>query len=190
MSEDDYDSSSFVAATDKKLIETPPPPPHYYGDSVRKFFLIAAIVMFVTLPFLNERISYPLFFSIVGILVLTFFAGITSPRQGFIITADIGVSILGFAVFAYEAVTKFQKIFDLLFVTNIALACIFIFTLYFSLKTLRGFNQMGVREKAIATGNPPLPKRIWSKFRKAEPKSEHFTEEEMRKKRFLDKSTS
>lgn len=130
--------------------------PHYYGNIVRNIFLICGILLLVTLPFLKDSISSPLFFSIFSILVLTFFAGVTTPKHRGIIVSDIGISIVFFGLFTYRAVSHFDRIWDLFFLTHIVLACLCLLAFYWSLKTFRWLNSPAkiAIEDIPASGTP------------------------------------
>jgi hypothetical protein len=118
-------------------------PWHYYGDIIRRLFLSAGIIMLITLPFFSALIPFPVVISAVGVLIIGFVAGMTSPRQQWVIILNLLVSITGLVLFEYYAVTAFRmqpqtQITTLFFWTNELLAIIFFFTLYYSGKTLRG----------------------------------------------------
>lgn len=112
---------------------------HYYGDIVRYLFLAAGIIMLITLPLFQSLIETPLMVSITGIAVLGIAAGLTNPQQVVSAVVNFVISIVGFITFAYSATTSFQgKIEnDKFILTNIILAAIFIFAIYFSMKTMR-----------------------------------------------------
>lgn len=113
---------------------------HYYGDMVRALFMIAAIVMLITLPFVKELLPVPLPISILAILFLGIFAAVTNPIQMWTITANVIVSIVAFLVFEYFSIDAFNKfsIESLLFWVNQTLSVIFLFAIYYSTKTVRG----------------------------------------------------
>lgn len=158
--------------------------PHYYGDIIRKLFLVSGMIMLATLPFLHVRVSAPVFLSIVFILVLTFAAGFTNPRQKWNTTVNSIISLIGFTIFAFEAITRFERIFDLLFATNMTLSCLFLFAFYLSIKTLRG--SYAYIPKAQKEGMPEISHGRKSTLEATQEKNPSFlTEEERRKKRFL-----
>lgn len=113
---------------------------HYYGDMVRSLFMLAAVVMIVTLPFVNEQLPVSLPVSILAILFLGISAAITNPLQLWSIITNATISIVAFSIFEYYSVSAYfqYSIFSLLFWTNQVLAIIFIFSTYYSIKTLRG----------------------------------------------------
>lgn len=159
---------------------------HYYGDMVRKIFLICGLVILITLPFLKSNISSPTFYSVVVILVLTFLAGMTNPRLRVVIVGDVVVSLISFCVFAFEAITKFTDLVDLLFITNLTLAILFLFAFYWSVKSLRNLSIMNepLTDEAIFETNPEEKLPVVSEDSLERPKIE-LSEEERRRKRFL-----
>ena len=78
-----------------------PKVPHYYGDVVRRLFLVAAIIMLVTLPFFNDRLPISSNLSLLIIVVLAIFAGATNPVKIMPAVIDVMVSIIGAAAFEY-----------------------------------------------------------------------------------------
>ena len=116
---------------------------HYYGDLVRALFLLAAIVMLVTLPFVAYLLPVQFFTSIVVILFLSIFAALTNPKQKWTAILNNIVSIVGFLIMEYYAIISFYQysVASLLFWTNQILSIIFLLSLYYGTKTLRGMLQ-------------------------------------------------
>lgn len=112
---------------------------HYYGDVVRFLFLLAAVIMLITLPFLNPNLPVPLILSILIILTIGLVAGVTNPLQKSTSAITTGISSIALVVFEYYAVTTYlaSSFTNLLFIVNQILALIFLFALYYSTKTLR-----------------------------------------------------
>lgn len=112
---------------------------HYYGDVVRFLFLLAAVIMLITLPFLNPSLPVPLVFSILVILLIGIVAGVTNPLQKGTAIITTGISSIALVVFEYYAVSTYlvSSFTNLLFIINQILALIFLFALYYSTKTLR-----------------------------------------------------
>ncbi len=183
----------------------PEPIPHYYGNIVRKIFLICGLVMLITLPFLKENISSPVFYSILAILVLTFFAGMTNPKHKGIIVSDIVVSVLAFGIFTHQAITKSDGFLDLFFITNLVLSLLSLTAFYWSVKTIRWLKFPkkiptenatekikggGTREEAVFTAeiaatSVPTSTPTSSATSTAPPEIAKLTEEQRRQKRFL-----
>lgn len=116
---------------------------HYYGDVIRRLFLVAGIIILITLPFFSALIPFPVVISAIGVLIIGFVAGMTSPRQSWVIILNLIVSIAGLILFEYYAVGAYYiqphtQETNLFFWTNEILALLFFFTLYYSGKTLRG----------------------------------------------------
>ncbi len=157
---------------------------HYYGDTVRKLLITCGLIMLITLPFLKSNLSSPLFYSLLFILILTFFAGLTNPKQKLVMVGDIIVSMAGFIVFANQAVTQFTGFFNLFFATNFILSVLFIIAFYLSVKTTRGVEF----SKSVAANVFTRIKKV-KRFNASEdaPKGEkkELSEEERRRKRFL-----
>lgn len=154
----------------------------YYGNIVRKLFIICGLVILITLPFLKTLISGPIFYSLLAVIILTFTAGITSPKYKKSILVDIIVSIVGFGLFAYQGIIAFSGFLNLFFITNLTLAILFLFAFYWCIKTARGIKFS--REDVIG---PRIERQTIinaSEDSPASPKKE-LTEEELRRKRFL-----
>ncbi len=114
--------------------------PHYYGDIVRILFLISALIMVVGLPQVESYIGVPTIFSVFAILVLGLVAGFTNPKQIWDAGVNAVISLVGFLVFESYAVWSYQKYSatNKFFIANLALGFIFLFAIYFSVKTFRG----------------------------------------------------
>jgi hypothetical protein len=112
--------------------------PHYHGDYVRALIFTAGLLMLIGLPYFQNEINLPIYFSIIAVIILVFLAGLTNPKQVWIAYVDFVVSLLGFSIFEYEAVVGFGSN-QPLFLINQTIALVFFFALYFSTKTLRGF---------------------------------------------------
>ncbi|HMQ01471.1 MAG TPA: hypothetical protein PKD79_00140 [Candidatus Doudnabacteria bacterium] len=112
---------------------------HYYGDIVRYLFLSAGLLMLLTLPLFQEVIRLPIILSVLAIAILGIAAGLTNPKQKNSAIANFIIAMVGFIIFAYSAVNAHQANLgnDKFLLTNVLLAVIFLFALYFSMKTLR-----------------------------------------------------
>ena len=120
---------------------------HYYGDAVRFLFMLAAIIMLVTLPFLSGKLPVPIYVSILVILLIGILAGITNPLQKWISVLNAVIAVGASSIFEYYAVKSLvaYQVTTLYFITNQALAFVFLFALYYSIKTLRA---MYLKEKS------------------------------------------
>jgi hypothetical protein len=115
-------------------------PAHYYGDVVRILFLAAALVMLITLPAIKDYLNIPAMFSVLVIMILSFVAGLTNPKQIWEAAVNAAISVIGFLVFESYALWAYQhySATDKFFITNLILGFVFLFAIYFSTKTLRG----------------------------------------------------
>jgi hypothetical protein len=111
---------------------------HYYGDTVRRIFLIAAFVMALTLPFFVPKVPVPFYISLSSIPLLVLLAGLTNPREIWVLVVNVVASIAGSIVFEYYAVFGYRGGDMPYFIVNQVLAVIFLIAVYFSMKTLRG----------------------------------------------------
>ena len=112
--------------------------PHYYGDIVRRLFLIAAVLMLITMPFFKDWIFFPTHISVLAVVILALASGFTAPRQTWVYALDLIVSVIGVLVFGFIAVEK-SGVYPLNFIMdNLVLAVLFLVALYFSAKTIRG----------------------------------------------------
>lgn len=120
--------------------------PHYYGDMVRVLFMLAAVMVILATPLISSFLPVNIFILIVFVLVLALIAGLTNPEQKWTVASDVGISLVGVAIFEYFAVSTFVNagLFDPAFTITQLLAIIFLFTLYYSTKSLRG---MYLRDK-------------------------------------------
>lgn len=115
-------------------------PQHYYGDTVRVLFLLAALIMLVSLPIFVKMTGMPAYVSVLAILGLGLAAGVTNPEQVWDAQVNASIAVLGTVVFEGYAVTLYQKYQGPsgFFYTNLVLGCIFFVAVYLSIKTLRG----------------------------------------------------
>ncbi|MCE9644253.1 hypothetical protein K8Q93_03365 [Candidatus Parcubacteria bacterium] len=121
--------------------------PHYYGDYVRRFFMVAAVITLLALPFFPGMLPWG---GVLGSLVLAaslvLCAGLTSPMRRLVIYFNLALSFFGMLVFEYAAVTMYAGDPLILSVFRQIMAIIFASSLYYSGKSLRGV-------KALAAGS-------------------------------------
>lgn len=128
-------------------MELPPPGNrkilHYYGDQVRIILFLTGLVMLGGLPYFKDLIPTPANYSIFAIVVIAFLAGFTNPKQVWTIYLDLVVSLVGFLVFEYFAITNSSDLSSGFFLINQLLALLLLVAFYFSTKSLRGFYLRG-----------------------------------------------
>lgn len=114
------------------------PVAHYYGDIVRRVFLIAAATMFVTIPFVKMYVYMPIYATLLAVIALVLASGMTSPRKKVMSFVDLIISIGGVLLFGYQAVVFVSAAPAYFFLLNLALGLLFLSSLYFASKTVRG----------------------------------------------------
>ncbi len=114
-------------------------PAHYYGDIVRKLFLIAGVMMIVGYPFFRDLIDVPTVFAVGLMVAIGLFAGIQTWRHPWTGVWNTAISVVAVCMFEYKAALFYLSVnyslHPVYFWTNEALALIFFFAIYFSVKT-------------------------------------------------------
>lgn len=117
------------------------PLPHYYGDVTRAVFIAVGIIMLIGMPKMMQVFWMPPAFPIIAILVVGIAAGFTTPRRYASLVLNVIVSIFGLAAFIYVSwIMRAQGIGGGLLALNQIVAVLFLVTLYFSVKSLRGYS--------------------------------------------------
>jgi len=111
--------------------------PHYYGTYVRQLSLCGAALMLMTSPLYAEALRTEIPFEIVAAIIIVGLAAYTNPLKRWIFVADAVFAGSITLVYAYWALYEYQSSSLLAFVLRIAIAIIFLFAFYFSIKTLR-----------------------------------------------------
>lgn len=113
---------------------------HYYGDITRKFFLLGGVLMIFFAPLYPNLLPVNNLFVVVGAIGLSVFAGITNPKQFWVNIVDTILAVLSFVIFeaAIFQGHSGEPWLNMLFLVRQAIALIFFFALYYSVKTLRG----------------------------------------------------
>ena len=114
---------------------------HYYGDITRKLFLLGGVLMLFFAPLYPDLLPVNNFFVIVGAIGLSVFAGITNSRQFWVNVADMILAVFLFTLFevaVFQGYNGAEHGISVVFLVRQGIALIFFFTLYYSVKTLRG----------------------------------------------------
>ena len=114
---------------------------HYYGDTIRKLFFSSAFIMLFFMPFFNSYIPVTIRQGLLVVLALSIFSGLTNPKLLWIAVLDLLISIGGVFIFGYYAVDSYLRysVADMYFWVTQTLSVLFLASLYFSIKTVRGF---------------------------------------------------
>lgn len=112
---------------------------HYYGDKVRAIYIGMSVFMLVMSPFIQNRLPFPTFLTVFGVLFLTMVAGLISPKAKWIVILNFIVSITALIIFGKESMVTYKNsLKDIFFLGNLLLSIASIFAVYYSSKTLRG----------------------------------------------------
>src|SRR3989338_461592 len=75
--------------------------PHYYGDLVRIIFIIGAVFVLLSIPFVTDILRIPVIIPIFAIAILAITAGITNPAQFFSLRLNVVISVIFLIIFTY-----------------------------------------------------------------------------------------
>ncbi|MBU6323239.1 MAG: hypothetical protein KGI41_01175 [Patescibacteria group bacterium] len=113
--------------------------PHYYGDIVRVLFVFAAILVFITESVAGDNLLSA-FSTIIVLLALVLAAGVTNPRQRGIHWINLLLAVAGLLIFGGSALDRYRAGlgFSLKDILVTVIALIFLVSLYFATRTIRG----------------------------------------------------
>lgn len=125
-----------------------PSVPHYYGDSVRQLLLGAAALMIISSPLYSDTLRQEFPLIVIGAVVAAAFAAMMNPRDRWVVIGSAAISGVGLVVYAMWGMSGYDSVSPIAFVLRLAVAVVFLFAFYFSMKTLRAFmlHQIGKRE--------------------------------------------
>lgn len=121
--------------------------PHYYGDIVKRLFLAAGIIIVFSTPLFFHLVPklMVVVFSLIVAVAFILLAGYTSPLKKRVVELDIISSVLAIILFGISAFLAWRadhpdwhRVFFFLLLSGLGL--IFIFALYYSVKSLRGMS--------------------------------------------------
>lgn len=121
--------------------------PHYYGDAVRTLFISSSVLMIVGAPFYSDDYANVQYI-VIGVIAMVALAAMTNPRKMWLAVCDAIVSGIGLGVYGTWALHGYHADEPLAYVLRGAIAVLFLFTFYFSMKTMRAMmmRQVGKRE--------------------------------------------
>ncbi|MCX6755529.1 MAG: hypothetical protein NT068_03280 [Candidatus Nomurabacteria bacterium] len=120
---------------------------HYYGKIIRSIFIVGGLVMLLSFPFFSSLINLPIYIPIITIILFVVIGGLINPLSKWIFIAGSIIPVLALTMFEYYAFNTYQNISNLnsmsvaFFWINQALALMFFFATYLSVKTLRAMMQ-------------------------------------------------
>ena len=130
--------------------------PHYYGDVVRGLLLGAAALLLIASPLYADAIRSQFPFLVFGAFCAVTVAAFTDPHKKLSLMADATVAGAGLIVYAGWGLLGYDGVNPTAFVLRLAVAVLFLFAFYFSLKTVRAFalHEVGKDERFVAEENP------------------------------------
>ncbi len=111
--------------------------PHYYGDAVRKCFLLIACGLIFLAPVFIGYLPALLPIVIVGVVLLVTLAALTNPKKQWVMTANALVAAAGILFAESIALLAYNDDQTILFLSHQVMAIVFLFAMYFSVKTVR-----------------------------------------------------
>ncbi len=132
---------------------------HYYGDIVRQLMLGATAIMMAGAPFYSDSLSAEFPFEVIGAIIIVALAALTNPYKRSVVAIDTLLTGLGAGVFGLWAFFGYNQIDSVAFVLRDAIAVLFLFAFYFSLKTLRAMimHQIGKPGTRVEFGRSVPP---------------------------------
>src|SRR3989338_21055 len=133
----DLDTFSLITGKTKNLH-------HYYGDFVRGVFLTGSVAVLLSLPLFVHILASSILYPVVTIAVLVISAGLANPAPRGAMIFNIIVSAGAVIFFEYQALLAWRMSDhvdwhqNFLFIESHVLALLFLFALYYSIKTVRG----------------------------------------------------
>lgn len=118
----------------------PPGLRHYHGDALRGLFVLAALIMILAIS-MGAILPLSTFGTVTFAVVLMIVAGITNPAQNWINWVNVILAVVGTLIFGMNAVAHYRAggtLLDISYISVEALGLIFLFAIYFSVKTVRG----------------------------------------------------
>lgn len=121
---------------------------HYYGDVSRQLLVAAAATMLIGSPIYGDSLRLQFPFIVTGTLILVAFAALTNPRYMWVSIGSSVASGVGVLAYGMWSMIGYTSENPIAFVLRMAIAIVFLFAFYYSLKTVRSFtlHQIGKRD--------------------------------------------
>jgi len=120
---------------------------HYYGKIIRNIFILGGLIMLISFPFFSKLVNLPLPVTIFIIISFVVIGGLINPLSKLAFILGSIIPIFALAMFEYYAFNAYQNLSGsdslnvAFFWINQALALMFFFATYLSIKTLRAMMQ-------------------------------------------------
>jgi hypothetical protein len=115
------------------------PIPHYWGTPARQFLISASVLLLLASPLYADNLHLEFPFEVIGALIAVGFAALTNPHTRWVSVGDAVIAGTGVAVYAAWGIFGYDAANPLSFVLRVAIAVVFLFAFYFSMKTVRAF---------------------------------------------------
>ncbi len=116
-----------------------PKVPHYHGDGTRILFVSIAVLSLFVIPIWGNLLPFGEQTEIALAILLVILAGLTNPHSRFIIALDALAAAAGAFLLEAAAIYFYHSQSIMLFMSREIAAILFLFALYFSVKTVRAF---------------------------------------------------
>ena len=123
-----------------KTTEATPHIPHYFGNIVRRLFILVGLIILFVLPFFKNFLPVANVIVIIAVVFLGTFAAMTNPLLPSTNRVNVAIAAIGLVVFENMAVSSYGAVPFEQSLLYQALAIIFLFALYFGVKTLRAMS--------------------------------------------------
>lgn len=121
-------------------IRLSPSVPHYWGDASRQFMLAGAALLLLASPLYGENLRAEFPYEVTFALLAVGFAALTSPRERWVAFGDAVICAVGAAMYSIWGISGYSAEDPLAFVLRMAVAVVFLFAFYYSMKTVRAFS--------------------------------------------------
>ncbi len=111
--------------------------PHYHGDYVRQLMLAGVALMLIASPMYVNSYSAQIPFIVFGAIIVVGLAAITNPRRRSIFVINSAITGALAAIYGLWGLFGYPASSMTTFVLRVAIALLFLFAFYFSMKTLR-----------------------------------------------------
>lgn len=113
--------------------------PHYHGDIARDLLLGAVALSLISVPLYADSLREQFPYIITGALVSVTAAALTDPHRRWTLMADAVVAGAAAIIYGSWGFTGYDSAGPLAFVLREAVALLYLFAFYFSVKTVRAF---------------------------------------------------
>jgi hypothetical protein len=114
--------------------------PHYWGTAARQLMVAGAALLLFASPLYGDDLKREFPFEVLGALLAVGFAALTNPRERWTSLGDAAICAVVAATYAIWGINNYSSDKQMEFVLRLAIATVFLFAFYFSMKTVRAFS--------------------------------------------------